>query len=273
MKIFLWSLLTLASLAHAKPFEKVFIIIMENTDVEEALKQPYLGKLVNDGAFFEDFHAVARPSQPNYIAMVGGSTLGVNSNDRYDLPYTSIVDLLEEKGKSWKVYAETYPGDCYKKMTYGKYARRHQPLMSFTRVSQQPARCAKFVNSQELAKDYASGTVPDYALYIPNNDNNGHDTNPAYADKWISGAFDKMFHDSVFLKDRLMVVTYDEGNPLQPANHIYTLFLGEMVKAGTKISRRYDFYDLLRTIEEAMGLGSLMRKDADASKITEAWRS
>src|SRR5438105_2796468 len=59
-------------------FKKVVVVVLENTDYAEGLKQPFLASLAAKGALLTKFQAEAHPSQPNYIAMISGSTQGVS---------------------------------------------------------------------------------------------------------------------------------------------------------------------------------------------------
>lgn len=274
MKRFALFVLFLSGFAVAStplPFKKVFIIVFENTDYQKTMKQPFFKELAQQGTVFENFFAVARPSQPNYIALVAGDTFKIKDNDNHDIGTTSIVDLLEAQDKSWKVYAQGYPGNCDKRATYRRYVRKHQPLISFKNIQDNPERCEKIVNANVLKDDVSRDQVPDYALYIPDLDNDGHDTSVTYADKWFRGAFADLLKDKDFMRDRLFIVTFDEGDVFNPKNQIYTLFLGEDVKAGYRSSKRYDLYSILHTVEEGLALGSLNRKDATAPVISDAW--
>src|SRR5471030_910061 len=94
-------------------FKKAMVIVLENTDYDEALKQSFLSSLLKQGAGFTHYLAVTHPSQPNYIAMIAGDTIGVSEDSNVDLKGKNLADLLEAKGLSWKVYAEDYPGNCY----------------------------------------------------------------------------------------------------------------------------------------------------------------
>lgn len=99
--------------------------------------------------------------------MISGSIKGTEENDEYNIDRKSIVDLLEAKGVSWKTYQEDYPGNCNKKMYIDKYARKHNPFMSFKNISTDKKRCAKIVNSKQLDKDIASNKVPQFVFYTP----------------------------------------------------------------------------------------------------------
>jgi acid phosphatase len=72
----------------------------------------------------------------------------------------------------------------------------------------------------------------------------------------------------------LVVITFDEGEPPEKTtNHIYTIFLGDMVKPG-KINHRYTHFDALRTIEANFGISPIHQKSGDgtASVIAEVWK-
>ena len=47
---------------------------------------------------------------------------------------------------------------------------------------------------------------------------------------------------------------------------------GDSVIPGKVSDKRYSFYNLLRTIEETLGLGSLTENDRTAEPITGVWR-
>jgi hypothetical protein len=77
---------------------KVMMVVLENTDYAAALRQPFLASLAARGALLTHFSAEAHPSQPNYIAMIAGSTYGVSSDANVTLNGRHIGNLLEAKG-------------------------------------------------------------------------------------------------------------------------------------------------------------------------------
>ena len=134
--------------------QKVILVILENTSYSEAIKAPFLSQLAKGGALMTEYHAIGHPSEPNYVALIAGDTLGVNADDQYDLDSTSIADLLEAQGKTWRVYAEGFPGNCFTGMTSGEYARKHVPFMSFKNISTDSKRCANIMNSTNFTTDF-----------------------------------------------------------------------------------------------------------------------
>jgi hypothetical protein len=144
--------------------------------------------------------------------------------------------------------------------------------LSFRNVQTDPARCQRIVNASSLADDIENGTLPDYAVYIPDLNNDGHDTGVAFADQWLARTFGPWLRDSRFTDGMLFVVTFDES-PVTGPNQIYTALYGPRVISGATSSSRYDHYSLLRTIEDGLGLGTLGQHDAQAAAITGVWRS
>jgi Phosphoesterase family len=253
-------------------FDKVMIIILENANYRDALAQPFLSNLTKRGALLSEFYAEARPSLPNYIALTAGTTASLTSNAPVSLDLHHIGDLLEAKGKTWKVYAEAYPGHCFLGERSGTYVRKHVPFLSFENVQKDPSRCANIVEASVLASDIATGSLPDYSLYIPDEKNDGHDTGPAFADRWLAQAFGPLLNNQAFMKGLLLVVTFDEAANDDPTNHVFTALVGESVLSGSVSKTPYTHYSLLRTIEDGLSLGTLGKKDASAFSIVGVWR-
>lgn len=244
---------------------RVLIVILENTDGYVAESQPFLGQLAARGAVLRNYRAITHPSYPNYIAMVAGSTHGITESDQITLDVRHLGDLLEQRGLRWKVYAEGYPGNCFLGTTSGRYVRRHVPFLSFANVQNDPARCANVVDAAAFDAD----ALPDLAIYIPDLDHDGHDTDVAFADAWLAARFGPIL--GRLPGDTLFIVTFDEGTTFGP-NLVYCAFVGAGVQPGTVSMEPYDHYDLLRTIEEIFRTGTLGQNDATASPIAGIWR-
>lgn len=254
------------------PFNKVFIVIFENEAEEEALKYPFFRDFAQHGALLSNYHAITHPSYPNYLALTAGTTFNIHTDFQRTIDATHLGDLLEAKGRTWRVYAEDYPGgrgDCRLESTRGRYARRHVPFLSYRNV-QESSRCDNIVAASQLPEDIANGTLADYSLFIPNVDDDGHDTNLEYADHWFAETFRPLLQDPKFTQGLLLVVTFDEDDN-HHHNNIYTALWGPGVAAGSGSSAPYNHYDLLRTIEDGFGLGTLGRSDEAAQRIDGIW--
>jgi hypothetical protein len=235
---------------------------------------------------------VEHPSYPNYLAMIAGSTFGMKGwfgdnqkNFSDDNQHRTIGDLIE-----WKNYAENYPAKNgqrpYLKGGFGRYARKHVPFLSFQKIQKKGyenvvgvdtkdpnnAFVTDVGNARKDQKDSQHKNLPTYMLYSPNMDDDGHDTNLATASKWLKNFLETWFPPDA-RAGTLTVITFDEGEPPEEeSNHIYTVFLGDMVKKGQKVNDRYDHFDLLRTVENNFGLVQLNYGDCKATGITGVWK-
>lgn len=273
--IFALMLVPISSWAFAassgKYFDRAIIVIFENTEYRYAIEQPFFKQLATEGAGFDNFFAISRPSQPNYLALTSGTTSGVRTNNNVDLDLTNIVDQLESKGLTWRVYAEDYPERCFTGAFSGGYARKHNPFISYLNIQRNPARCANIVNATKFAQDVANGTLPNFVFYVPNNRNSAHDTNITFADRWYKQAFGPLISDPAFMRDTVLITTFDEGSFIRTRNQIYTSIFGPAVKPGNH-SDQLTLFSLLKLLQSNWDLGSLGREDARAADIPNIWR-
>ncbi len=250
-------------------FDRAIFVLFENTNFAATIQQPFFKALSQKGTHFTNFVAETHPSQANYIALTAGSLAGVKGDGNVDLNISHIADLLEEQGLTWKVYAEDYPGNCFLGSSKGPYARKHNPFISFVNIQKSPTRCAQIVNAVEFDKDTASGSLPNYVFYVPNIKNDGHDTGVAFADKWYAKKFGPYFADSNFMKDTVVITTFDE-NGGSPRNQIYTNIIGPNV-IRQDVSDLLNHYSLLKMIEDNWGLKSLGKEDLKATDVPDIW--
>jgi hypothetical protein len=261
-----------AELPVGQRFKKVIWVIFENTNYDAALAQPDFMRVAGQGALLTQMAAETHPSQPNYIAMIAGSTLGVRSNKNVNLSESHVGDLLEKAGLDWKAYAEDYPGNCFLGAESGLYARKHVPFLSFTNVTKSASRCQKIVSASSFATDFQAGHLPAFSMYIPNLKNDGHDTNIDYAGKWLTAKFGNVFKSPASLQDTLFVVTFDE-NHKGSSNQIFTVLLGGSVTPGIRNGQALNHVALLKMVQDEFNLGNQGREDLTAPAITGIWRS
>jgi hypothetical protein len=266
-----------------KHFDQVVIVVMENEGTDQALADPYIASLSRKAASFPRYFAITHPSFPNYLAMVAGSTFGLDSDHRPPpLKGATIADRLEQKKLTWKSYAEDYPGACYLGSGAGAgkltptaaptelYARKHVPLLAFASIQNVPARCARVVKGSQFLRDARAGKLPNYSFYTPNMFNDGHDTSLELSSKWLQG-FLRALDATIAMHQRtLVVVTWDEGDNRD--NRVLTLLLGTMVNPG-RYSTPLTHYSLLKTIEDNFGLSTVGAGDRRAAPFPEkVWR-
>jgi phospholipase C len=69
-------------------YQHVFVIMMENHSFAETYNNPatpYINSLANTYGLATDYFGVTHPSEPNYVASIGGSFFGIQD----DAPYTT----------------------------------------------------------------------------------------------------------------------------------------------------------------------------------------
>lgn len=266
------TLLSLVATAQTSLIDHVFVVVMENTDYQNALKQPFMGGISRQGALLTNMNGVIHPSQGNYIAMAAGDSFGLMHDRNIDYDKSHLGDLLEAKGLTWKVYAEDYPENCFLGARSGKYVRKHVPFLSFKNIQNDPARCSShIVNASHLADDIKNKTLPNYAMYVPNLNNDGHDTGSDFADRWLTKTFQGQLQNPDFINNTLFVITFDESESYM-SNQVYTALYGAMVQPGTSIADRLSHFDILKMVEDIFGLGNLGRKDATATPLRGIWK-
>src|SRR5258708_14723530 len=65
---------------------RVVVVVLENGDPDEASRQPFMKFLAQTGMVLTSHYAVAHPSQPNYVALISGSTSGAMTDSPIRLP-------------------------------------------------------------------------------------------------------------------------------------------------------------------------------------------
>jgi hypothetical protein len=158
-----------------RAFNRIFIIMLEN-ELEPTVRQdPFMLHLQSQGVRLSDYHGVAHPSQPNYVATIAGVPVVADDNC-VDIDRTNLIDLLEARGITWKAYMENLAEDqkaiCIS--DDGMYFRKHNPFFSFNNVRNNPERLARIVNASWLKNDVQGNELPQFSWYTPNIQNDGH---------------------------------------------------------------------------------------------------
>ena len=253
--------------------KRVWLIVIENRSYSQVIDDgdaPFINALAARYGLATDYHGVARPSQPNYLALISGSTQGVSDDGVHDLDAKTLLDQLEAAGHSWQVYAENVPAGCYRGATArdgpdgdGTYARKHEPAISFLSISRDPGRCGQITNLASFAP-----TAADFNLIIPNLCHDMHDCSTRAGDNWLAQFVPSLLASDAFRQGGLLVLTFDEASSRDDSQHTVMLFAGPGVAPGVRATTRADHYALLRTIQSIFGLDCLAQS-CKASAIPE----
>jgi phosphatidylinositol-3-phosphatase len=249
-------------------FAHVVVIVFENKEEQQVIgarSAPTFTRLAHTYARLRDYHGVAHPSLPNYLALVSGATHGIRSDcTSCTVAARNLADTLGQAGRTWKTYAEGLPRPGFTGPFSGRYAKKHNPFLYFRDVVGSPSRRRNVVPFTQLAADLRSEQLPDFALVVPDGCHDMHDCPVRTGDRWLARTIPALLD----LPDTVVFVTFDEGTA---PNHVPALALGTAVKPHSTFAARTNHYGLLRTIEDAWGLPPL-GASARAAPITGIWR-
>ncbi|CAD6452628.1 16b04893-c8a2-41ac-a81b-6f182d858b85 [Sclerotinia trifoliorum] len=260
-----------------KAFNRYVTIWFENTNYETAAADPNFSSFAEKGITLEGYRAVTHPSEPNYLAAVGGDYFGLDGDPFIAVPenVSSVVDLLEDKGITWGLYQEDMPYTGYEGMDWrnevtgaNAYVRKHNPEVLFTNVVNKPERLELIKNTTMFASDLAANKLPQWSFITPNMTSDGHDSSITIAGEWLQGFLGPLLEDPHFMNNTLVLVTFDENEIYSRQNRVFSILLGDAVPKeliNTTDSNYYDHYSQLATVQANWGLHTLGRFDVGAN--------
>lgn len=272
----------------SKPsYDHVFVIVEENTAASEIIgdpNAPTFNQLAQTYGLATHYYGVTHPSEPNYVAMIGGSYHEIQDDASYtthQIDSPSLVDQLEGADLTWKGYFQTMPspgfeGKCFPTTTNCLYASKHNPFMNFTHVSTSNTEKANLVPDTQLMADLSTGDVPNFSYIIPDQCHDIHgqpacpdkETNIKVGDEYLATVVTAIRNSKVWQQGHnAIVVTFDEDD-FNPANlgccdanpgggPVYTVVVTNHQQKPIQDPTPYNHYSLLASVEKAFGLGCL----------------
>jgi acid phosphatase len=162
------------------------------------------------------YYATTHPSEPNYVALVAGSTLGVTTDGVYHLAGASLFSQLTKVGRSWRVYAQDDPAGCFTGYSArggvdgpgvaGTYARKHNPAISFTSVAGDPGQCHRI----QPLRAFDPAAAP-FELIVPKS-RTTCTTAPSGRATRSSALVPRILASAAFRTGGALFVTFDEGS-------------------------------------------------------------
>jgi acid phosphatase len=231
----------------------VVVLVMENKERSQVIgKAPYITALAKRYATATQSYGVMHPSLPDYLALVSGSTHGITSDcTGCSAKGPNLATQLEVKGRTWKSYLEDLPRPCFKGAFSGGYAKKHDPFAYWSSTD-----CRRRVSSKVLDRDLRRGTLPDFALVVPNQCNDMHDCSVAHGDRYLSQLVPRLL--KALGPHGYLVLTFDEGTSNRHGGgQIPTVVAGPDVVPGRASTTFVNHYGVLRTIEDTFGLEHL----------------
>jgi hypothetical protein len=316
-------------------YDHIFVIVEENKDYDQILSPAAAPHIAGFAARYGDatqFFGEGHPSEGNYVALLGGDNLGMHDDDAFYCkpgstePYCAgaakpgyrdhtartphLGDQLAGAGLSWKGYYETIPepgslaivaGDPKSTnalRTASLYAAKHTGFTNFESTQKDPRRAERLVGFDQLDRDLAAETLPNFALIVPNQCNEMHGLHgpdvPADCDSGNTAGLIRRgdaytgelvrriqaTHAWAGPGNVAIVITFDEGaggstggccgapvgGTIVGGGHIPTLVITNHGPRGLNDPTPYNHYALLRTIEDAFRLPEHLGHAADEDK-------
>ena len=188
--------------------------MMENTSYGTIIgnsNAPQINALANTYGLATNYFGVTHPSEPNYVANVGGSYFGIQDDNQFyctpalatsdpncggttvnhTVSAPSIADQLTAANMTWKGYFQSLPPTPtasyvmtgtgangpytfkYPSNAVALYASKHNPFINFTGTQ---GAVSNMVPDTQLATDLASSSLPNYSLIVPDQCHDMHGT-------------------------------------------------------------------------------------------------
>ena len=272
-------------------YDHVFLVIMENEGFKAIIGNqdaPILNALANDYGLATNYSGVGDPSEPNYVAMLGGDTFGISSDDPYWFPgqtvnASNLMTQLEAAGKTWRGYFQNMPyagyrGYCYPDKCNGipdadtQYVTKHNGIVNFTNM-QNPTELGKMFPFAQFSADLQAGAVPNFSYIVPDECHDMHGAPPwcvdsgatssvqqsfliAQGDAFVGSVVNAITSSSLWQAgNNAIIITFDEGNTA--TSTVATIVITSHGPRGVTDKTSLNHFSLLASLEQTFGLGCL----------------
>jgi len=243
--------------AKAGAVTKVLTFIEENHSLTQMKAgMPYLYSLAQQYAYADHYTALTHPSEPNYLAIGFGSTMGQISDHRraQDLPGATVFGQAIRAGKTARVYQESMPSSCDLNAA-PPYYPKHNP---WAQAVDERSMCAAddvpmgSTSSGRLASDVVAGTLPNVGLAVPNLNNDAHDGSLGDADTWLRGWLATVLAGPDYRSGHLAIVVTADEDDRNSANTVLTTVLHPALNGAHRVvSTPLNHYSLSRLNAQA----------------------
>lgn len=266
----------------------VVVVMDENHSFSEVqANMPWLVSQGNANGFASNYHSDNGGSLFDYLWIASGSChsaanctliagrthdFGCSGNSCTSaITDDNIFRELNNRGISWKVYAQSYTAAGGTVTTPDQhngtsYYRRHNGATWYSDILSNVAGSqAKIVDFSQFATDLANNALPQYSIIVPDGAHDAHDCPSGAAaclqaaDDFLNTNLTPMLAKSYFQPggDGLLFVTFDECGSATNSGcnaQVYTAVIGPQVKPHTQSTTFYKHENLLRTTLDALGV-------------------
>jgi phosphatidylinositol-3-phosphatase len=216
-------------------YQHIVEIMMENTSYGTIIgnpNAPNINALASKYGLATNYFGVTHPSEPNYVANIGGSFFGIQDDNQFyctpalassdpnchgttvdhTVSAQSLADQLTAAGKTWKGYFQNLPpippsGPImtgpnangpytfkWPSNSVALYASKHNPFVNFTGTQ---TALDNMVPDTQLANDLANNALPSFSLVVPDQCHDMHGTGGCSDTNGLIKAGDTYVHNTV----------------------------------------------------------------------------
>lgn len=229
-------------------YRHIVEIMVENTSYGSLIGNslaPNINALANRYGLARNYFGVTHPSEPNYVANIGGSYFGIQDDNQFyctpalastdpncggttvnhTVSAPSLADQLTAAGKTWKGYFQSLPYvDPSKVVSSGPaangpytfkwpsntdalYASKHNPFINFTGTQ---GALSQMVPDNQLGVDLLTDNLPNYSLVVPDQCHDMHGTGGCSDANGLIQAGDQYVGTTV--SEVMASPTWEQGN-------------------------------------------------------------
>jgi hypothetical protein len=273
-------------------YDHVFLIISENHNFAQIVGNPaapIINALAGSYGLATQYTGVSDPSEPNYVAMLGGSDFGIASDAPYFFPGQTVdaenlMSQLEAAGKTWRGYFQNLPyagyrGYCFPGKCNGipdsdtQYVAKHNGIVNFANM-QNAAGFAKQMPLEQLSDDLSSGNLPNFGYIVADECHDMHGAPPycvdsgnpgdvddnwlvATGDAFVGRIVGEITSSRSWKKgNNAIVLTFDEGDT--SSDLVTTIVVTNHGPRGVQDATSYSHYSLLASLQQTFGVGCLL---------------
>jgi acid phosphatase len=257
---------------------KVLTIVEENHSLTQMQAgMPYLYGLAKQYGYATNYTAITHPSEPNYIAIAFGDTMGDTGDHSTARSYQgpTVFSQAVKSGHTAKVYAESMASNCKTSDNSSSYYVKHNPWPS--EATPATSGCATgdvpsgTTTSGALLDDVNAGMLPNVGMLVPNICNDAHNCSLATADSWLKGWLPKIMAGPDFRSGKLAVVITADEDDRNSGNKVMTTVLHSSLDGAHKVvSSPLTHYSLTGFYDDVIG-ATRLRKASTAPSMAGAF--
>lgn len=223
---------------------------------------PYWCSLAAKYASDTAWYGVSHPSEPNYVAAESGGIQGCTSDTSCPAGSVSATDLggqLTAAGIPWVGWMESMGSACQTGNGNG-YVLKHSFGGFFKDEYTGTCHIQPYPGASSALAALDGANAPAFAWITPNLTNDMHDGSVSLGDAWLSSNLAPILASPWFLNySSTVIVTMDENDAQSsPAGgQVPMVVISSNATGKGNFSSAGNHYGMLRSIEEAYGLGLL----------------